>query len=150
MCKRWIHTCCFFIRYALPQRNESNDSSLGLTLVSKFSIICRAAIKKMEALNSEISEMKQQVKEVDERNHSLRWKRKELNEDHEGLRARVEAGQREGRQLLKEQEVHREEEAELMGNRYRMSYSVSVKNEHYGESFRVGVRCFVFVSCVCF
>ncbi|XP_049423270.1 coiled-coil domain-containing protein 146 isoform X2 [Epinephelus fuscoguttatus] len=76
-----------------------------------------AAIKKIEALNTEISEMEQQMKEVDERNHSLRLKKKELNEELEGLRACVEASQRQSRKLLKEQEVNREEEAEFMGNR---------------------------------
>ncbi|XP_078099199.1 coiled-coil domain-containing protein 146 [Sander vitreus] len=76
-----------------------------------------SAMKKIESLNTDISEMEQQVKEVEERNHSLRSKKKELNEELEGLRAQVDASQRECRQLLKEQEVNREEEAEFMGNR---------------------------------
>ncbi|XP_049423271.1 coiled-coil domain-containing protein 146 isoform X3 [Epinephelus fuscoguttatus] len=85
--------------------------------VSQRQLEVRAAIKKIEALNTEISEMEQQMKEVDERNHSLRLKKKELNEELEGLRACVEASQRQSRKLLKEQEVNREEEAEFMGNR---------------------------------
>lgn len=71
-------------------------------------------------LNTEISEMEQHVKAVEQHNHSLRLKKKELNEELEGLRAQVEASQRECRQLLKEQEVNREEEAESMGNRYKL------------------------------
>ncbi|TMS02944.1 Coiled-coil domain-containing protein 146 [Larimichthys crocea] len=74
-------------------------------------------MKKMEALNAEISEMEQHVKEVEQRNHSLRSKCKEMNEEQERLRALIETSQRECRQLLKEQEVYREEEAELLGNR---------------------------------
>ncbi|KAF3859581.1 hypothetical protein F7725_021980 [Dissostichus mawsoni] len=76
-----------------------------------------SAMKKMETLNVEISEMEQHVKEVEERNLVLRWKKKEMNEELEGVRAKVEGSQRESRQLLKEQEVSREEEAECTGNR---------------------------------
>ncbi|XP_068163606.1 coiled-coil domain-containing protein 146 [Antennarius striatus] len=76
-----------------------------------------AATKKVEAVNSEFLEVEQRVKEVEERNRSIRLKRKEFNEELEGLRAQVEAGQRESGQLLKELEVSREEEAELIGNR---------------------------------
>ncbi|XP_033968254.1 coiled-coil domain-containing protein 146 isoform X2 [Pseudochaenichthys georgianus] len=76
-----------------------------------------SAMKKMETLNVEISEMEQHVKEVEERNLVLRWKKKEMNEELEGVTAKVEGGQRESRQLLKEQEVSREEEAECTGNR---------------------------------
>ncbi|KAK1907014.1 Coiled-coil domain containing protein 146, partial [Dissostichus eleginoides] len=76
-----------------------------------------SAMKKMETLNVEISEMEQHVKEVEERNLVLRWKKKEMNEELEGIRAKVEGSQRESRQLLKEQEVSREEEAECTGNR---------------------------------
>lgn len=77
-------------------------------------------MRKVETLNTEISEMEQQVKEVEQSNHSLRSKKKELNEQLESLRAQVEASQRECRQLLKEQEVNREDEAESMGNRYKL------------------------------
>ncbi|XP_034052521.1 coiled-coil domain-containing protein 146 isoform X2 [Gymnodraco acuticeps] len=76
-----------------------------------------SAMKKMETLNVEISEMEQHVKEVEERNLVLRWKKKEMNEELEGVTAKVEGSQRESRQLLKEQEVSREEEAECTGNR---------------------------------
>lgn len=79
-----------------------------------------AAMKKTEVLNTEISEMERQVKEVEQRNHSLRLKKKELNEELEGLQAQVEASQREFRQLQKKQEVNREEEAEFTGNRYKL------------------------------
>ncbi|XP_041636578.1 coiled-coil domain-containing protein 146 isoform X2 [Cheilinus undulatus] len=73
--------------------------------------------KKIGALNTEISEMELYVKQVEQHNNSLRRRKRELNEELEGLRAKVEESQREGRQLLKEQEVKREEEAELTGNR---------------------------------
>lgn len=64
--------------------------------------------------------MEQHVKQVEQRNNCLRRKKKELSEELEGVQARVEAGQREGRQLLKEQEIQQEEEAELTGNRYQI------------------------------
>lgn len=73
----------------------------------------------MEALNTEVTQAEQHVKEVDERNRSLRSKKKELNGELEGLRAQIDASQKECRQLLKEQEVSREDEAELVGNRYK-------------------------------
>ncbi|KAL3977350.1 olfactory receptor [Sarotherodon galilaeus] len=65
----------------------------------------------------EISEIEQQVKAVDERNHSLRMKKEEVMQELEGLRVQVEAGQRIQRQLLKEQEIKKEELNEFMGNR---------------------------------
>ncbi|KAM7367067.1 hypothetical protein PAMP_014992 [Pampus punctatissimus] len=80
----------------------------------------RDAMKKIETLNAEISEMEQQVKETEERNHSLRSKKKEVMKELEAVRAQVEAGQRECRKLLKEQEVNREEEVEVMGTRYML------------------------------
>ncbi|KAK5849294.1 hypothetical protein PBY51_008945 [Eleginops maclovinus] len=76
-----------------------------------------SALKKMEALNAETLGMEQHVKEVEERNLVMRWKKKEMNEELEGVRAKVEASQRESRQLLKEQEVSREEDAVCMGDR---------------------------------
>lgn len=75
-------------------------------------------MKKTEALNGEISDMEQQVREVEQCNHSLRLNKKAMNEELEDLRAQVEAGQRQYRQLLKELEVRIEEEAQLTGNRY--------------------------------
>lgn len=75
-------------------------------------------MKKMKILNVEISEIEQQVKAVDERNHSLRMKEEEVMQELEGLRVQVEAGQRIQRQLLKEQEIKKEELNEFMGNRY--------------------------------
>lgn len=77
-------------------------------------------MKKIKALDAEIFEMEQHVKEVEQRNHSLRSKNRELNQELEGVRAQVEASHRECRQLLKEQEVKREEEVELAGNRYKL------------------------------
>ncbi|XP_035763607.1 coiled-coil domain-containing protein 146 [Neolamprologus brichardi] len=76
-----------------------------------------AAMKKMKTLNMEISEIEQQVKAVDERNHSLRMKKEEVMRELEGLRVQVEASQRIQRQLLKEQEIKKEELNEFMGNR---------------------------------
>lgn len=75
-------------------------------------------MKKMKILNVEISEIEQQVKAVDERNHSLRMKEEEVMQELEGLRVQVEAGQRIQRQLLKEQDIKKEELNEFMGNRY--------------------------------
>lgn len=78
-------------------------------------------MKEIEALNIEISEMEQQVKEVNVRNQSLRMKKEEVMQELEGMRAQVETSQREYRRLLKEQEVGREEQAEFIGNRYKVS-----------------------------
>ncbi|KAF7648540.1 hypothetical protein LDENG_00155220, partial [Lucifuga dentata] len=75
------------------------------------------AIKKMEALNEEISEMEQQVKVVDECNHSLKLKRKEATKELEGHRDQLEASKMECRQLLKQKEINKEDQAVLMGNR---------------------------------
>lgn len=72
----------------------------------------------MKTLNMEISEIEQQVKAVDERNHFLRMKKEEVMRELEGLRVQVEASQRIQRQLLKEQEIKKEELNEFMGNRY--------------------------------
>lgn len=74
-------------------------------------------MKKMKTLNMEISEIEQQVKAVDERNHSLGMKKEDVMQELEGLRVQVEASQRIQRQLLKEQEI-KEELNEFMGNRY--------------------------------
>lgn len=75
-------------------------------------------MKKMKTLNMEISEIEQQVKAVDERNHSLRMKKEDVMQELEGLRVQVEASQRIQRQLLKEQEIKKEELNEFMGNGY--------------------------------
>ncbi|XP_059182106.1 coiled-coil domain-containing protein 146 [Centropristis striata] len=101
------------------------------------------AMKKIQALNTEISEMEQQVKEVDERNYSLRLKKKELDGELEGLRAQVEASQKECRQRLKEQEVNREEQAELMGNRGILEMklqNIMCDRKHLYESHSVLLR----------
>lgn len=85
-------------------------------------------MKKMKTLNMEISEIEQQVKAVDERNHSLRMKKEDVMQELEGLRVQVEASQRIQRQLLKEQDIKKEELNEFMGNRYFfffLSFSLS-------------------------
>ncbi|KAJ4924657.1 hypothetical protein JOQ06_003609, partial [Pogonophryne albipinna] len=64
-----------------------------------------SAMKKMETLNVEISEMQQHVKEVEERNLVLRWKKKEMNEELEGVTAKVEGSQRESRQGILEMKL---------------------------------------------
>ncbi|XP_070710324.1 coiled-coil domain-containing protein 146 [Pempheris klunzingeri] len=102
-----------------------------------------AAMKRMEAVNAEISEMEQQVKEVGQHNHSLRSKKKNLNEELEALRAQVEASQREYRQLVKEQEVKREEVAELTGNRGILEMklqSIMCDRRHQYESQSVQLK----------
>ncbi|XP_008277135.1 coiled-coil domain-containing protein 146 [Stegastes partitus] len=102
-----------------------------------------AAMKKIEALNMEISEAEKQVKEVDERNNSLRRKREEVIQEQEVLRAQVEASQREHRRLLKEQEVCREEVTELMGNRGILEMklkSIMSDRKHLYESQSVQLR----------
>ncbi|XP_041820375.1 coiled-coil domain-containing protein 146 [Chelmon rostratus] len=102
-----------------------------------------AAMKKTEALNAEISEMEEHVKEVEQQNHSLRLKKKELIEKLEGLRAQVEASQRECRQLLKEQEVKREEVAEFTGHRGILEMklqNVMCDRKHLHESQSVQLK----------
>lgn len=88
-------------------------------------------MKKMKTLNMEISEIEQQVKAVDERNHSLRMKKEDVMQELEGLRVQVEASQRIQRQLLKEQEIKKEELNEFMGNRYFFFLSFSLSDFDY-------------------
>ncbi|XP_034019857.1 coiled-coil domain-containing protein 146 [Thalassophryne amazonica] len=76
-----------------------------------------ATMKMTEALNKEISEMGQSMKELDESNQSLRMRKKEAMKELEHLKTQAEASQKEFRQLLKQRDVHREEEAVIMGNR---------------------------------
>lgn len=75
----------------------------------------------MGALSAEVSEMERQVKEAERSNRSLRSRTKELMEELEARRALVEAGQKESRSFLREQEVDREEVVQLTGHRYRSS-----------------------------
>ncbi|XP_054910781.1 coiled-coil domain-containing protein 146 isoform X2 [Poeciliopsis prolifica] len=75
------------------------------------------AMKKMDSLNTELSEAKHQMRSVDEGNQSLEVMREEVMQELERLRARIEAWQRENRQLLKKQEICREESSEIMGSR---------------------------------
>ncbi|TNN50356.1 Coiled-coil domain-containing protein 146 [Liparis tanakae] len=103
----------------------------------------RSARKKMEALNTEVTQAEQHVKEVDERNRSLRSKKKELTGELEALRAQIDASQKECRQLLKEQEVSREDEAELVGNRGILEVklqSVMCDRKHLYESHSVRLK----------
>ncbi|KAF0029668.1 hypothetical protein F2P81_018773 [Scophthalmus maximus] len=102
-----------------------------------------AALKKTDALNTEISEMEKQVEKVEVRNHSLRVKKEEAMQKLEALQARVEASQTECRQLLREQEVNREEEAELVGNRGLLEMklqNVMCDRKHLYESHSVQLR----------
>ncbi|XP_008399192.1 coiled-coil domain-containing protein 146 isoform X2 [Poecilia reticulata] len=75
------------------------------------------AMKKMDSLNTELSEAKHQMRCVNEGNRFLEVTRGEAMQELERLRARMEACQRENRQLLKKQEICREESSEIMGNR---------------------------------
>ncbi|XP_034433995.1 coiled-coil domain-containing protein 146 isoform X1 [Hippoglossus hippoglossus] len=102
-----------------------------------------AALKEIEALNAEISETEQQVQEVEVRNRSLRMRREEVMQKLEALQAQVEASQRECRQLLKEQEVSREEEAEFIGTRGILEMKlqdVMCDRKHLFESQSVQLR----------
>ncbi|CAK6949912.1 coiled-coil domain-containing protein 146 [Scomber scombrus] len=102
-----------------------------------------AAMKKTETLNTEISEMEQQVKGAEERNHSLKSKKKELMKELEGVRAQVEAHQKECRQLLKKQEIMREEEVEVMGTRGILEMklqNILCERKHLYESQSVQLR----------
>uniref|UniRef100_A0A3Q2P600 Coiled-coil domain containing 146 n=1 Tax=Fundulus heteroclitus TaxID=8078 RepID=A0A3Q2P600_FUNHE len=74
-------------------------------------------MKKMESLNLELSETKHQMSSVNERNQSLEVMRGEAMQEVERLRAQIEAHQKENRRLMKEQEICREESAEIMGSR---------------------------------
>ncbi|XP_024913199.1 coiled-coil domain-containing protein 146 isoform X2 [Cynoglossus semilaevis] len=76
-----------------------------------------AAMRQMEELKGQISEMEEQVKKAEEFNHSLRMKKEEVMQRLQVLQARLEAGQKESRQLLKEQAVNKEEQAEMYGAR---------------------------------
>ncbi|KAK7913612.1 hypothetical protein WMY93_013823 [Mugilogobius chulae] len=76
-----------------------------------------AALQKIESLNAELSVMGQQVKEVHEHNSSLLTEKKRIMKDLELVRAQIEASQKKYRQQLKEQEVLREEQIEITGNR---------------------------------
>lgn len=109
--------------------------------------LIRSAMKKMEALNVEMSEMEQRATEVDERNRSLMLKKKALSGELEGLRARGDACQKECRQWLKERELSREEEAEFMGSRCKLltRYSHSKNKKGGGEAFEVRSSCEVIV-----
>lgn len=77
----------------------------------------RAAMERMKELDAELSEAGRLVEEAEQRNRSLRSRREEMSAELERLRARAEACGGEARRLLKELEVKREEEVELLGNR---------------------------------
>lgn len=107
----------------------------GLTFLSPPQTHNRAEMKKLEALNTEVDKMNQHAKEVEERHLSLRTKKKEVTKELEGLRAEVEASQRRCRHLLKEQEVIKEEEVEITGNRYTVNLNTHIKVYHLGNLF---------------
>ncbi|KAI4803338.1 hypothetical protein KUCAC02_006889, partial [Chaenocephalus aceratus] len=81
-----------------------------------------SAMKKMETLNVEISEMEQHVKGVEERNLMLRWKKKEMNEELEGVTVKVEGSQRESRQGILEMKLQN-----IMCDRKHLHESQSVQ-----------------------
>ncbi|XP_038163447.1 myosin-1-like [Cyprinodon tularosa] len=78
--------------------------------------VWKVAMKRMESLNMELSETKHQMRSVSEGNQSLEMRRQEAMQELEQLRAQIEACQKENRRLLKEQEISREEFAEIMGS----------------------------------
>lgn len=71
----------------------------------------------MKKLDAEVLEAERLVKEVEQQNHSLRSRREEMATELQRLRAQAEACGVEGRRLLKELEVKKEEEVELLGKR---------------------------------
>lgn len=86
-----------------------------------FKCICaRAALKNSDALSAEIAEMEKRAKDAGLRNSSLGAKTEEQNEESEALRAQVEVGHAEHRELLRELELRKEEKVELLGNRYEL------------------------------
>ncbi|KAF3705061.1 Coiled-coil domain-containing protein 146 [Channa argus] len=102
-----------------------------------------AAMRKIETLNTEISEMEQQVKEVEECNLSFSMKKKEAKQELEGLRAQIEVRQKQYKQLVKEQEVNREQEAEFKGNRGILEMklqNIMLDRKHLYESHSIQLR----------
>ncbi|XP_029351480.1 coiled-coil domain-containing protein 146 [Echeneis naucrates] len=102
-----------------------------------------AAEKQIEALNTETSKMEQQVKQVEEYNHSLSMKTKVMMQELEALQAQVAASQVEYREMLKEQEVIKEEEAEFIGNRGILEMKlqhIMCDRKHLYESQSVQLR----------
>ncbi|KAM9327651.1 coiled-coil domain-containing protein 146 [Pholidichthys leucotaenia] len=102
-----------------------------------------AAVKKIKTLNMEISQSKQQVKEVDERNVSLRVQKEKVMREQKGVRANVEASQKKHKQLLKEQKRRREEVAEFMGMRGILEMklrSITYDRKHLHESHSVQLK----------
>ncbi|MED6264129.1 hypothetical protein CHARACLAT_011560, partial [Characodon lateralis] len=79
--------------------------------------IREVAMKKMEYLSMELSETVHQMRSLNEGNQSLEVMKEEAMQELERLRAQIEARQKENRLLLKEQEICREESAEIMGSR---------------------------------
>ncbi|PWA26101.1 hypothetical protein CCH79_00015197 [Gambusia affinis] len=77
----------------------------------------RVAMKKMDSLNTELSETKHQMRSLNEGNQSLEVMREEVMQELERLGALIAARQLENRQLLKKQEICREESSEVMGSR---------------------------------
>ncbi|MEQ2303639.1 hypothetical protein AMECASPLE_019052, partial [Ameca splendens] len=79
--------------------------------------IREVAMKKMEYLSMELSETVHQMRSLNEGNQSLEVMKEEAMQELERLRAQIEARLKENRLLLKEQEICREESAEIMGSR---------------------------------
>lgn len=68
-------------------------------------------------MDAQVLEAERLVKEAEQRNLFLRSRREEMGTELQRLRAQAEACGVEGRRLLKELEVKREEEVELLGRR---------------------------------
>lgn len=111
----------FFEEHSRIAAQDTSANYLGVQPSFYFKCIrARAALKSLEALGVEISEMDKRVKDAGLQNSSLRSKTKELSEESEAVRAQVEAGHAKQRELLKEFELRKEEKVKLLGNRYEL------------------------------
>lgn len=114
-CVKKRHICCYL--KTLSHRCSTNSLGVRLSFHLKY-FHTRAALKKTEALNAEISEMEKRAKDAGLWNTSLGSKMKDLEEESAAVWAQIETGHRKHRELLKELEVRKEEKVELLGNRY--------------------------------
>lgn len=114
--------------------HRCSTNSLGVR--PSFHLKCfhtRAALKKTEALNAEISEMEKRAKDAGLWNTSLGSKMKDLEEESATVWVQIETGHRKHRELLNELEVRKEEKVELLGNRYAVKENTMYR--HYLEVF---------------
>uniref|UniRef100_A0A8C6SNR8 Coiled-coil domain-containing protein 146 n=1 Tax=Neogobius melanostomus TaxID=47308 RepID=A0A8C6SNR8_9GOBI len=87
--------------------------------------------------------MAQRVKEVKEHNYSLLTEQKGLVKESEIVRAQVEASQKKFRQRMKDQEVLKEEEIEITGNRGILEmklHNIKADRKHLHERLSVQQR----------